>query len=250
MGRAPPYRSWATNPGRPDSGPAPGYRAGMTCPSSPAAPVEVVDFEGLEIRWDRRVRRPRAWTAQQSRLAADVSASCPSGPILELCCGPGEIGLLAAGLTGRDLVQVDHDPVAASYARRNAAAAGVRSDIRGQRLAAALAPGEVFPLAIADPPWLPTDNGVPEGLDGLDGSDALVVCLDAALRHLSPSGHLVFQVALPQHVDRLAERLVEPPPGPGGTAAAVDGFAVLDVVDCRPGGLLVHAGPATGGGPR
>lgn len=204
------------------------------------APEEAIDFAGLDIRWDRRVLRPRPWTADQSRWAADLAEDAPDGPILELCCGAGHIGLLAARLTGRDLVQVDRDPVAASYARGNAERAGVNADVRSAALRSALGREELFGIVIADPPWLPTgtvaqypDDPVLAVDGGADGFDMILECLDASLSQLLPEGHLVLQVGVPQQTDQVAEWV--------GRHAT--GRAVLGVRDCRPGGLLVHVGP-------
>ncbi|NYI99861.1 release factor glutamine methyltransferase [Nocardioides thalensis] len=204
------------------------------------APEEAIDFAGLDIRWDRRVLRPRPWTAQQSRWAAELAEDAPDGPILELCCGAGHIGLLAAQLTGRDLVQVDRDPVAASYARRNAERAGISADVRSAALRSALRPDERFGLVIADPPWLPTgtvaqypDDPVLAVDGGADGFDMILECLDTSLRQLLPEGHLLLQVGVPQQAEQVTEWL-------DGHAS---GRAVTDVRDCRPGGLLLHVGP-------
>ena len=217
-----------------------------------APDVEVTDFAGLEISWDRRVLRPRPWTAEQGRWAADLLRTAPPGPILELCCGAGQIGLLAAHCSGRDLVQVDRDPVAVAYARRNAAAAGMRSDVREGPLETAVRDGERFPMVIADPPWLPADSlasypddpvGAVDG--GVDGTDVVLECLTVGTAHLAAEGHLVLQVGLSLQVERVAHWLT----GPGARAADPDGpaRAVLDVRDRRPGGFLIHVGPAGAG---
>ncbi|HWJ81065.1 MAG TPA: methyltransferase [Nocardioides sp.] len=217
-----------------------------------APDIEVTDFAGLEIQWDRRVLRPRPWTAEQGRWAADILADVPEGPILELCCGAGHIGLVAARASDRDLVQVDGDPVAAAYARRNAAAAGISSDVRHAGLDVAVEDGERFPMVLADPPWLPTAGIVaypddpPHAVDGgVDGDDVLLECLAVAVEHLAPGGHLVVQVGLPQQIERVEEWLA------GHAADGSDGgpgpLAVVGVRDRRPGGFLVHVGPPGGG---
>lgn len=214
-----------------------------------APDVEVTDYAGLAITWDRRVLRPRPWTAEQGRWAADLLRVAPPGPILELCCGAGQIGLLAAHLSGRDLVQVDRDPVAAAYARRNASVAGVHGDVREGALDTAVRDGEDFPMVIADPPWLPGDSlarypdDPPKAVDGgVDGSDIVLECLTVGTAHLAPEGHLVLQVGLSQQVERIARWLT----GPHARQAAPDApaRAVLDVRDRRPGGFLVHVGPS------
>ena len=67
-----------------------------------------VDFGGLRIEYDARVLAPRAWTAAQSRWAAELIRTAPPGPVLELCAGAGHIGLLAVTLAPRPLVCVDN----------------------------------------------------------------------------------------------------------------------------------------------
>jgi len=115
-------------------------------------------FGPLVVRYDDRVLTPRPWTLMQSRWAAELAAKVTTGPILELCAGAGQIGLAAAALTGRGLVQVEADPVAAAYARTNAAAADrdTQVEVRNTRIQTALMPGERFSIILADPPYLHT----------------------------------------------------------------------------------------------
>lgn len=222
----------------------PGYLAVVTTtePAIAAQPGsdETVLFGGLEIRWDARVLRPRPWTVAQSHWAAALSRESPDGPILELCCGAGQIGLLAAAETGRALVQVDRDPVATDYARRNAAAAGVTADVRTASLAEALADDERFPLIVLDPPWVRSadvpcypEDPVTAIDGGVTGSDHLLLGIGVALRHLAAGGHLVVQVGTPDQVE-LVERVV------GGVRAGA--CRLLEVRDYRPAGLLLAVG--------
>lgn len=198
------------------------------------------DIDGLAVTWDARVLEPRPWTAQQAAWLAELADDAPSGPILELCCGAGHIGLLAARATGRGLVQVDRDEAATGYALANAAAAGVEADVRCGDVASALAPGEVFGLVLADPPWLRTDQldrfpddptGAVDG--GADGLDAIRAVVAAATAHTAPRGHLIVQVGTPDQADAVREMLVEQ--GNGWQVDPADG-----VRDLRPGGVLVH----------
>ncbi|MCL2541369.1 MAG: class I SAM-dependent methyltransferase [Nocardioidaceae bacterium] len=204
--------------------------------SETAPTPEPVDFDGIRIAWDDRVLRPRPWTAEQSRWAAELAAYLPEGPILELCAGAGHIGLLAARLSGRRIVQVDRDPVAVEHARANAGAAGIETDLRCSSLDTALAPDESFPLVLADPPWLTSEELADFPADpvdavdgGPDGTALIAECLRVALAHLHPDGHLVLQVGRPAQAAWVAERL----------RAAYDGWVVADLRDCRPGGVLV-----------
>jgi release factor glutamine methyltransferase len=161
-------------------------------------------FGPLIVDYDDRVLTPRPWTLEQSRWAADLARSAAPGPIVELCAGAGQIGLAAALLAERDLCQVEIDPVAAGYAEKNAVRAGLRDrvDVRVARLEDALRPEELFPLMLADPPYLPSSelSAWPEdpvtAIDG--GADGLEVTrrvLDVARRHLVGGGHLLLQVA-------------------------------------------------------
>ncbi|MGA8992804.1 MAG: methyltransferase, partial [Nocardioidaceae bacterium] len=69
--------------------------------------TETMGFGGLAIAFDDRVLRPRPWTLAQSAWAAELAATVPAGPALELCSGAGHIGLAFAATSGRRLVMVD-----------------------------------------------------------------------------------------------------------------------------------------------
>jgi len=160
------------------------------------------EYGPLTIAYDERVLAPRLWTLMQSEWAAELSPQLPAGPILELCAGAGHIGLLAARLTGRPLIQVECDPIAAAFATRNAHAAGVRDyEMRVTTLDAAVFPGETFPLIVADPPYLPTDDvgRFPDdprlAIDG--GSDGMRrehECIAIAATVLARNGVMLLQV--------------------------------------------------------
>src|SRR4051812_586441 len=171
-------------------------------------------FGPLEIDLDERVLVPRPWTFAQSEWAAELAVDAPAGALLELCAGAGQIGLAAAQLGGRPLVQVEADPVAAGYAAGNAVRAGLagRTEIRCTRLETAIGPDERFPIVLADPPYLrsadvtrwPADP--PTAIDG--GPDGLAVvraCLDVAARCLPAGGALLLQVAGPLQADDVAD---------------------------------------------
>lgn len=160
-------------------------------------------FGPLVVAYDERVIAPRPWTEAQSRWSAEIAAAAPPGPMLELCAGAGQIGLLAAVLADRDLVQVEADPVAARYARENAARAGFdeRVAIRSCDLDDAVGPDERFAVVIADPPYLPSDHVAswptdpPGAIDG--GADGLRVvrsCLAIIDGHLMEQGTAILQV--------------------------------------------------------
>ena len=162
---------------------------------------ERTTFGPLSIVFDARVLRPRPWTLAQSEWAAELSPDVPSGPILELAAGAGHIGLAAAVLTGRPLVQVDVSEVACAYARTNAREAGRADvDVRCGRFGAVLGPAERFPLVIADPPYVPSAEVAQFAHDptlaidgGLDGLVALRECLAAAGAHVTVDGVVLLQ---------------------------------------------------------
>lgn len=173
-------------------------------------------FGPLLIAYDERVLRPRPWTIAQSTWAAGEAALLPDGPILELCAGAGHIGLLAAVCTGRALVAVDDNPVAAAFIRRNALAAGIsgRVDVRCSPVHAALQPHECFSLVLADPPYITTADvrTFPEdpahAIDGGgDGLDVARECLETAARHLIPGGVCLLQVRGPSQAAEIRRAL-------------------------------------------
>jgi len=171
-----------------------------------------VDFDGLRIRYDARVLEPRPWTAAQSHWAAELLATAPAGPVLELCAGVGQIGLRAVVDTDRHLVCVDASAVACAYARQNATHAGLadRVEVREGRMQDVLGDDERFALVVADPPWVRrSDVGrYPEdpvtAIDGgFDGMDVAQACLDLAWRHVLPGGSLLLQLGTVGQVDLL-----------------------------------------------
>jgi methylase of polypeptide subunit release factors len=166
----------------------------------------------LDIAYDDRVLCPRPWTAEHARWAAEVLHDAPAGPVLELFCGAGHIGLLAVLDSSRELVAVDLDPVACEYARRNALAAGVaeRVEVRNASLESALDPAERFPVVIADPPWVPsasTGRYPDDPLTAIDGGpDGLALArrsLQVAGEHLSPGGVMLLQLGSRDQAEEL-----------------------------------------------
>ncbi|WP_307861647.1 methyltransferase [Nocardioides xinjiangensis] len=174
--------------------------------------TEHMAFGSLTIAFDDRVLRPRAWTAAQSEWAADLMATAPGGPVLELCAGAGHIGLLAVATTGRRLVCADANGVACDYARANAVANGLadRVEVRESRLQEALTDGEMFPVVIADPPWVPREQTGRYPADPLtaidggdDGLDVARACLAVVDDHLAPGGSAILQVGTRAQTDAL-----------------------------------------------
>jgi methylase of polypeptide subunit release factors len=180
------------------------------------------------------VLRPRLWTVAQSRWAAEIIRHAPPGPVLELCAGAGQIGLLAVRLAPRRLVCVDVDPVACDYLRRNAADACLRVEVREGPMDEVLAPDETFAVVIADPPWVPTADTArfPEdplgAIDGgPDGMGIVRRALQVVARHLAPGGSLVLQVGSAAQADEVALEL-----------AGYDGLRLSEVRELRRGALV------------
>ena len=181
-------------------------------------PTETVDFGGLRIAFDRRVLRPRTWTENQSVWAAELLPTLPAGTVLELCSGAGQIGLLAVAGSGRRLVCVDTNPVAAEYIAANAVAAGLRNrvEIRLGRIEDTLAPRERFPLIIADPPWVPRSDTTRFPADpllaidgGPDGMGVVRDCLAAIGSHLGYGGIALLQLGPGDQADAVAGMLAD-----------------------------------------
>ena len=183
--------------------------------------AESLAFGPIEVAFDEGVLRPRGWTLLQAEWGAELSdAGLPAGPILELCAGAGHIGQAAAALTGRSLVQVDVDPHACALARANAARNGlgegvdvVCADLDGWDPDPVPAGG--FPLVLADPPYLPSDE-VPAWPDDPElavdggGDEGLALprrCLRAAVRHLGAGGVVLLQARGAAQVEALGADL-------------------------------------------
>ncbi len=181
------------------------------------AEVQTLAFGGLSIAHDDRVLRPRRWTLHQSHWALELLAGLPDGPVLELCSGAGQIGLVVAAGTTRRLVCVDVDPAAAHYTLHNASTAGLadRVEMRVRSLTDAVGADETFPLILADPPWVPrADVGrFPEdpvrAIDGGPGGglDVARDCVRVIGRHLASEGLSLLQLGSSAQVDGLRDDL-------------------------------------------
>ena len=158
-------------------------------------------FLGLRIDFDDRILEPRPWTEMQSRWAIELATDAPPGPILELCCGAGQIGLAAAVSSGRSLHQVDIDPVACGYARHNATVAGVDATVWCAELDADVLPESRYRIIIADPPYLDPDEALLYPNDptlavngGPDGLELVRRCLTVIACRLDPDGTALLQL--------------------------------------------------------
>ncbi len=199
---------------------------------------ETMGFGPLRIAFDGRVLRPRPWTAAQSEWAAELLADAPAGPVLELCAGAGQIGLLAVAASMRRLVCVDLDPVACDFARGNAVEAGLseRVEVREGSMDEVLRDSERFALVIADPPWVRRSEigSFPEdpvlAIDGgADGMDVAWLCVDTARDHLMRGGSVLLQLGTVEQVDLLRDRL---------RAQAEDELDISEIRWCERGVLV------------
>jgi release factor glutamine methyltransferase len=164
-----------------------------------------VRFGPVDVTFDDAVLRPRPWTLAQSEWAAELAAG---DVMLELGCGAGQIGLAAAALSGRPVVQVDRDAGACRWAADNAAANGLGQLVeqRCGEVDEVLSPDERFGVVIADPPYVPSSEvhlypedplGAIDG--GADGLGSIRSFLLAAAAHLGEGGSAILQVrGLPQ----------------------------------------------------
>ena len=182
-------------------------------------------FGPLTIWYDATGLRPRPWTELQSAWAAELLRGLPEGDLLELCAGAGQIGLLAlvrarddprGAASGRRLVQVDEDETVCRLAERNAALAGLAEqvDVRRGLPVDVLRPDERFVLALADPPWVPSDRveeypeDPPGAIDGgPDGLDVVRALLPVLERHLQAPGAALLQVGGRDQVGAVRELL-------------------------------------------
>ena len=171
-------------------------------------------FGDLTIAFDERVLCPRPWTVAQSAWAEELLATAPPGPVLELCAGAGQIGLLGVRRTGRDLVIVDRNRAACRFALANAEAAGMRDrvTVRAADFECALRADERFALILADPPWVRSDrvgrfpDDPTTAIDGgVDGLDVARSCLAVADRHLAREGSMLLQLGDDDQVRAIGE---------------------------------------------
>ena len=201
-----------------------------------------IAFGPLTIAYDDQVLTPRPWTTVQAGWASRLLPVLPEGPVLELCSGAGQIGLLAVHAHDRSLLAVDANPAACAWIRHNADANGIAVEVREGDLAEVLDTAEQFPLIIADPPWVrraevsrfPEDPVL--AIDGGDdGLDLARTCVRVIAAHLAPEGAALLQLGSDEQVAQLADQL------------EACGLAVVDGVTFAGRGTVVQLGRSTGG---
>jgi release factor glutamine methyltransferase len=118
------------------------------------------------------------------------------GAVLDVCTGSGALAVAAALAGARAVTAVDVSRRAVVCARLNARLNGVRVEaLRGDLLAAV--PGRRFDVIVSNPPYLPSDDGLPargrarHTEAGSSGRVLLDRLIDAAPAHLAPGGVLL-----------------------------------------------------------
>jgi release factor glutamine methyltransferase len=174
------------------------------------------DFGPLRVGYDEAVLAPRSWTLVQSRHAAALLERAPAGPVLELHCGAGHIGQATAVWSGRELVQVDDDGAACTWARKNAVANEVRADVECAPVEALAVGDQEFALVLADPPYVPSGEVVsfsddpPHAIDGGDdGLAGVRASLPVAASVTRSGGFVVLQVRGPGQAHAVSRRAPE-----------------------------------------
>ncbi|MXW50437.1 MAG: 50S ribosomal protein L3 N(5)-glutamine methyltransferase [Gammaproteobacteria bacterium] len=204
-------------------------------PSSLDVRLDGKTTAGIRRLARRRVdeRQPLAWLLGKTQycgtwFAVDPGIVVPRSPIgpmlqdglrpwlarsprriLDLCCGSGCLGLLAAEqFLAAKVTLVDADPRAASLARRNAAALGLagRTEVVCADLFEGIPLG-AFDLILCNPPYvdaadlrtLPPEFAREPALGlagGEDGLDVVRRVIDQAGTHLAEGGLLVCEVGM------------------------------------------------------
>jgi release factor glutamine methyltransferase len=142
--------------------------------------------------------------------------SSPPGRVLDLGCGSGAGGIVAARRAGGRpfLVLADINPGALRLARVNAALAGIDAAFLAADLLTALSAGlrRRFDLIVANPPYLvdPAQRLYRDGGGALGGALSLRI-LSEAIAHLAPGGRLVLYTgsAIADGRDRFREQSIE-----------------------------------------
>jgi 16S rRNA (guanine1207-N2)-methyltransferase len=146
------------------------WPTGDGVPSSPYLDADAFLEQSLELRGDTRTffSRPGVFSwdhlDEATALLAEHMDVRPGDRVLDLGCGYGVLGVVAAGLSGAPVTMVDVDSEAVRSATRSAAAARLGSArVLGSDVAAAVLTQE-FDLVVTNPPFhvgKATDLSVP-----------------------------------------------------------------------------------------
>lgn len=163
-----------------------------------------VEFCGVELAVGPGVLIPRAET--ECLVEQVLRGPHTPGPVLDLCCGSGAIGLaLAANEPARRVVATDASPVAVDCARRNAARLGLGVDVRHGDLFEPVA-GLRFAIVATNPPYVSDaeyadldpsvrdhepEHALRAGREGLDFVRAIA---EQAPEHLLPEGRVYCEI--------------------------------------------------------
>jgi release factor glutamine methyltransferase len=172
-----------------------------------------VRFGPIDIGFDDTVLEPRAWTLAQSRWAAELATDAAPGPLVELCCGAGQIGLVTALWSNRAAVLVDASSDACRWARTNAESVSQPVTVLERPVESVSTVLRDVPLLLADPPYVPTVEvpalgDLPTAVDGgRTGLDSVRSCVRAAAAVLAPGAPLVLQTRGLSQVMELEDEL-------------------------------------------
>ena len=140
-----------------------------------------------------------AFVLQFSRSAHRIASAAlfpSSGRVLDLCCGAGMLGVIAADL-GAEVVATDLNPRTAMFTRLNAALNGVEIDARVGDGFDPVA-GERFDLIVANPPFIISPDTSRMFLTAQQPVDGFCRSIAAgAEAHLTATGFCQFLAAWP-----------------------------------------------------
>jgi methylase of polypeptide subunit release factors len=142
----------------------------------------------VQLEFDDRVYQPGSLTW----ALCDLISVRPGERVVDVGCGTGYLGLVAALLGAGEVVCIDPVAEALRWTRHNATLNGLDNIVTLQGDALELLAGEEADLILSLPPQMPYKmNFNPWRYGGLDGSDVVLKIIDQAAPILKPrSGRL------------------------------------------------------------
>jgi methylase of polypeptide subunit release factors len=142
----------------------------------------------VQLEFDDRVYQPGSLTW----ALCDLILVRPGDRVVDVGCGTGYLGLVAALLGAGEVVCIDPVAEALRWTRHNATLNGLDNIVTLQGDALELLAGEEADLILSLPPQMPYKmNFNPWRYGGLDGSDVVLKIIDQAAPILKPrSGRL------------------------------------------------------------